>query len=198
MQIEFQESQPPASGLYLVQVVINTVLGSSWPSNKRHFMPKDHRSEELGRGWVACRLSKSFPTSEASPPSSLLLHPSEVSETFGTASGRRRFLCLWSRQRGEGHWQVLFISLWSLSALLPPLYQGQIVFISERPQSLWEQAGAQGLEDGAGGRRCFTIFSSPLTLKTGAMPAQASMYLPTLTCHSCPGLQVTAECCKPV
>lgn len=48
---------------------------------KKQFMSKDCSNEERERGWVACRLSKSFPTSEAYPPSSLR-HPSEVSETF--------------------------------------------------------------------------------------------------------------------
>lgn len=41
------------------------------------------------------------------------------------------------------------------------------------------------------GGQCFTISSSPLSLKPGAMPGQASTYLPTPTCHSCPGLQAT-------
>lgn len=45
-------------------------------------MPKDHSNEEPGRGWVACSLSKSFRSSEAYPPSSPLLHLSEVSEKF--------------------------------------------------------------------------------------------------------------------
>ena len=44
-------------------------------------MPEDLSNEEPGRGWAACRLSTSFPTSEASSPFSLLHHPSEVSKT---------------------------------------------------------------------------------------------------------------------
>lgn len=150
---------------------------------KRYFLPKDLSNEEPGRGWVACRLSKTFPTSEASPPSSLLLYLSEVSETFqqlleegssvfGAGRGKER--------TGEASLKAS----WSLAPLPPPLYQGQTIFTLERSIG-GERLGPRAWRMGA--EQCFSILSSPSPLRTGA-----SAYFPlTGNCHSRLGLQGT-------
>lgn len=80
-------------------------------------MHKDLSNEEPGMGWVACRLSKTFPTSETFSPSSLLCHPSEVSKTFELLQKEGGSFAFGAGKRGRGYQQVLFIGSWSLSPL---------------------------------------------------------------------------------
>lgn len=149
-------------------------------------MPLDLGNEEPGRGWVACRLSKSFLTLEASPHFSLL-HPSEVSETFEQLLEEGGSFAL-EQAGSEGHWQVLFLGLPEPPSLPPLLYPGQAVFTSrERPLGVW----AQGLKD-EGGSHVLLCSLVPCPLKFGlhlVRPAKLRLAFPASD---------FAESCKPV
>lgn len=113
-------------------------------------MHKDLSNEEPGRGWVACRLSKTFPTSEAFSPSSLLCHPSEVSKTFELLQEEGGSFAFGAGKRGRGYQQVLFIGSWSLSPLpTTSLPRPKHLYLRE---VTWSEGTGQSSGLGAGGR----------------------------------------------
>lgn len=103
-------------------------------------MPKDLSNEEPGRGWGACRFSKTFPTSEASPPSFLLLSLSEVSETFQQLLEEGGSSAFGEGRGMKGSGKASLEAPWSLASLPPPFYQGQTIFTLEKPIGLWGKA----------------------------------------------------------
>ena len=149
-------------------------------------MPKDLSNEEPGRGWVACRLSRSFPSQRPpllSPSSSIPLKSAKPLSSF------------WKR---ELPWPLEHAQGWKALAKPPSRLPGASLLcphlstkakLSSPQRGHWV-CGPRAWRMGEGGH-ALLYYPVPCPLKLGLHLVRPAYLPPTLTCHSCPGLQVT-------
>lgn len=140
----------------------------------RHFLPKDLSNEKLGRGWEPAVSAKAsspqrppiLPPSSPTPLKSA--KPSNLPNLPG-AAGRRRLLCLWSRQRVKGTGKAALWASWS--SLPPTLISLPKPNCPDHRESIEAVGMDWGLGPRDGGTRTIIILSNPSLLKIAAIPS---------------------------